>query len=251
MEAAKKSASSRKVTGVPKPKPPSNTQAVGYRLVDLACLQAFLLTIVGLKCSKCSRTTLVIHEEEAQRHGLMSVLCLLCSKCGTKTESFNTSVNIARRGTNYDVNRLVVFASLATGETRSGIERFCAIMGMPPPVACKSWQTHHSKISEDVAKAAEDSMDKAAESIHLTDLESGGEVPEVVDTAVSFDGTWAKRGYSSLFGVQAAISVETGKVLDCQVHSKICRQKAEEQPISSRREQIRGLIEMSVASQFL
>ena len=39
---------------------------------------------------------------------------------------------------------------------------------------------------------------------------------------MSFDGTWAKRGHSSLFGVQAILHMETGKVLDTQVHSKLC-----------------------------
>ena len=43
-----------------------------------------------------------------------------------------------------------------------------------------------------------------------------------MDECVSFDGTWAKRGHSSLFGVQAILHMETGKVLDTQVHSKLC-----------------------------
>ena len=45
----------------------------------------------------------------------------------------------------------------------------------------------------------------------------------VFDIAVSFDGTWAKRGHTSLFGIVFVISVDTGEVLDCHVLSKFCK----------------------------
>ena len=44
----------------------------------------------------------------------------------------------------------------------------------------------------------------------------------ILDAAVSFDGTWAKRGFTSLTGVVCAISVDTGEVLDFYVLSKSC-----------------------------
>ena len=44
-----------------------------------------------------------------------------------------------------------------------------------------------------------------------------------VDAAVSFDGTWAKRGFTSLTGVVFVISVDTGEVLDYHVISKSCQ----------------------------
>ena len=43
---------------------------------------------------------------------------------------------------------------------------------------------------------------------------------QVVDILVSCDGTWQKRGFSSLFGVVFIIAYETGKVLDYAVLSK-------------------------------
>ena len=45
----------------------------------------------------------------------------------------------------------------------------------------------------------------------------------VSDIAVSFDGTWAKRGHMSLFGIVFVISVATGEVLDYHVLSKFCK----------------------------
>eukprot|EP00112_Aurelia_sp_Birch-Aquarium-sp1_P017107 Seg3945.4 transcript_id=Seg3945.4/GoldUCD/mRNA.D3Y31 product="hypothetical protein" protein_id=Seg3945.4/GoldUCD/D3Y31 len=43
------------------------------------------------------------------------------------------------------------------------------------------------------------------------------------DIAVSFDGTWAKRGYTSLFGVVFVVSVDSGEALDYHVLSKHCK----------------------------
>ena len=54
--------------------------------------------------------------------------------------------------------------------------------------------------------------------------ETGGpDTGDVVDAAVSFDGTWAKRGFTSLTGVVFVVSVDTGEVLDYHVLSKACQ----------------------------
>ena len=45
----------------------------------------------------------------------------------------------------------------------------------------------------------------------------------VADSDVSLDGTWQKRGHSSVNGVVTAISKETGKCVDVAVLSKDCK----------------------------
>ena len=44
----------------------------------------------------------------------------------------------------------------------------------------------------------------------------------MVEFAVSYDGTWSKRGYTANFGVGFVIAVDTGEVLDYDLESKIC-----------------------------
>ena len=46
---------------------------------------------------------------------------------------------------------------------------------------------------------------------------------DVTDVAVSVDGTWQQRGFSSNNGVVAALSVDTGKVIDVEAMSKTCK----------------------------
>ena len=46
----------------------------------------------------------------------------------------------------------------------------------------------------------------------------------MADIEVSVDGTWQRRGYSSLNGVVVAISIDTGKIVDLEVLTRYCRQ---------------------------
>ncbi|GFT08203.1 hypothetical protein TNCV_3481521 [Trichonephila clavipes] len=45
---------------------------------------------------------------------------------------------------------------------------------------------------------------------------------DIVKCGISVDGTWQRRGYTSMNGCVAAISVDTGKVLDIEVMSSYC-----------------------------
>ncbi|GFT08198.1 uncharacterized protein TNCV_3481491 [Trichonephila clavipes] len=46
---------------------------------------------------------------------------------------------------------------------------------------------------------------------------------DVAECGVSVDGTWQRRGHSSLNGCVAVLSIDTGKVVDLEVMSKWCR----------------------------
>ncbi len=46
---------------------------------------------------------------------------------------------------------------------------------------------------------------------------------DVVYCSVSFDGTWKKRGHASHHGIVTSIVVETGRCVDFEVLSNICK----------------------------
>ncbi|GFX93226.1 uncharacterized protein TNCV_4761051 [Trichonephila clavipes] len=53
------------------------------------------------------------------------------------------------------------------------------------------------------------------------------------DIPVAVDGTWQKRGYSSMNGVVTVTSVDTGKVIDTEILSKhcVCKDKKKHRPV--------------------
>ena len=104
----------------------------------------------------------------------------------------------------------------------SAMERFCSTMNMPPPVNPKAFEHHNKAILRAVKDVAEETMNDAAQEIHNKSSEVDEQ--EVLKTSVSCDGTWQKRGFSSLPGCVTVISMETGKVLDIEPLSKVCNQ---------------------------
>ena len=44
------------------------------------------------------------------------------------------------------------------------------------------------------------------------------------DTGVSVDGSWQHRGHASHNGIVTAISTDTGKCLDVEIMTNICKQ---------------------------
>ena len=118
-----------------------------------------------------------------------------------------------------------MYHSLETGGGYEGLSAFCSIMNMP----CIS-KTAYYKQLEIILEAqeyeAQAEMIEAGQKLHQIrqgEHEESEDIDAVLDTAVSFDGTWAKRGFTSLIGVVFVISVETGEVLDYHVLSKTCQ----------------------------
>lgn len=68
-------------------------------------------------------------------------------------------------------------------------------------------------------QVAEAEMQKAVKEVRGINKPEEDEIAEV---AVSCDGTRARRGFQSLYGMVSAISVQTGKVVDIEMKSKVC-----------------------------
>lgn len=92
---------------------------------------------------------------------------------------------------------------------------------MLPPMNENAYRDHVKAVRDATKSVAEESMSKAA-----NDVKEFYEPNEegLYDTALSGDGKWQKRGFSSSCGIVTALSTVTGKALDCEVMSKECRQ---------------------------
>ncbi|GFX25822.1 uncharacterized protein TNCV_2639661 [Trichonephila clavipes] len=101
----------------------------------------------------------------------------------------------------------------AIGKGGAAARIFCGLMNLPPPPA--KFERHNSLFLNVLKTISEDSMNAAVhEAVIANDNNS--------NIAVAVDGTWHKRGYSSLNGVVCATSVENGKVIDFETLTKYC-----------------------------
>ena len=108
----------------------------------------------------------------------------------------------------------MVYASREIGCGYNAMNRLCYLLGLPYGPSKNAFQAHIKEIDKFVTQMATQSMNSAADEVRR---ETGGN-----ECAVSVDGSWQRRGFSSLNGVVTAMSVKTGKVLDVEVMSKSC-----------------------------
>ena len=100
-------------------------------------------------------------------------------------------------------------------------------MNMPKPMAQTTYDEMNSEIHKAYVGTAQESMEKAtheicdSESQKLDGTASTTDIDRVLDTKVSGDGTWQKRGQSSLNGVVTLIG--NGKCINYEVLSKKCK----------------------------
>ena len=206
------SSSSRKVEEILSPSTPRGKGLInGYRIIDTNILS---MVISSLFCPQCEQQALILGDRLVKKQGLASLLYVKCSNCDYVNE-FYTSEKTKQ---SFDVNNRIVYTMRTMGHGHSGVEKFTSLMNMPKPMTRNNYDKLVTKIANITKTVAEYTMSDAAD-----ELRESVETCQVVDTTVSCDGTWQKRGFQSLNGVFAAISVESGKVLDVEPMSRSCK----------------------------
>lgn len=114
----------------------------------------------------------------------------------------------------YETNLRFVYAMRSVGVGVAESQTFSAIMNLPPPPL--KFVTHIKALVDMLQPVAEDSMNNAAKEA----IEENSGCKKI---AAAFDGTWQKRGHTSLNGIVTATSFDTGKVIDVEVLSKYCQ----------------------------
>ncbi|XP_065650235.1 uncharacterized protein LOC136078392 [Hydra vulgaris] len=191
-----------------------NKVLTGYIIIDCSILSD---VISVMSCSTYFQTTLAIIENKSKKQGLACELSIICLKCKYQND-FYTSKLINKKG-NFDISNRTVYTMRTLGIGHSGIKRFTTLMNMPKPMTPKNYDKLVLKITNITEKVAQETMTDAVSDIRL----QCQDINEILDVGVSCDGTWQRRGFSSLNGVFAALSIDSGKVLDVEVMSRICR----------------------------
>lgn len=179
----------------------------GYRIIHFVSIFSTLTAI--LKCKECeSDVTFNVTDEE----GLGFQLAV---KCYCRETKINSCPKINNKS--FEINRRIVFVMRLLGVGLEGLNIFCGMMDIGQGMAIN---TYYSCIKNiwNAANAVFDIMTKKAVQEEKTKTaEAGSEC-----ISVSGDGTWSKRGFSSLFGVVSLIGKNTNKVLDVIVKSSFC-----------------------------
>lgn len=182
----------------------------GYRLIDIDLFFSVIEDFVS--CGKCSGPNIKFKEEQIT--GLNSVFSITCLSCGWNVELRNGE-KIGKDQKVAEINRRSVFAFKTLGLGHSALKQFCALMDLPPPVSAPSFGASVDQMELASQSVAQESMMRAA----AEEEEKTGNNK----VTVSGDGTWHKRGFTSVHGVVSLIGLLTGKVIDFIVLSLVCK----------------------------
>ncbi|XP_014479554.1 PREDICTED: uncharacterized protein LOC106746921 [Dinoponera quadriceps] len=184
-------------------------QSVSYRVINFLSVFSKLSQVV--KCKTCGGD---VEFTETASRGLGFNLIVTCKKCQpTKIPSCPIIKNA------FEVNRRFVFAMRMLGVSQAGAEKFCAFMDLPRPLFPKTYADLTEIVSSATEKVKNMSIKSAGDEERRITLEKN---PDSVGLTVSGDGSWRKRGFSSLHGVLSLIGYHSNKVLDFTVKSSHC-----------------------------
>ena len=209
--------SQRKVTPISKPS--CTTKIDGYRIIDVALLE---VVFKEMRCPDCLLLTLSLQEMPQKKKGLSSYLFVKCKECEYE-QPFYTSQ--ACNDKTFDVNKRIVYAMTSCGQGHAGIDTFTTLMNIPKPMTLKNYNVIVKKFVDTVKEAAEETMQDACEELHSLENTTTNVVNgiKLTDATISLDGSWQRRGHTSLNGCVTAISMETGKIVDVEAMSRYCK----------------------------
>ena len=196
-----------------------------FILMNFQILSDFIEKIAF--CQNCQSGNVVFANNLEMRMGLACKLQLSCEDCFHEL-SFFTSNECKRsevtQGRNlFECNVRAVTGFREIGKGHEGFANFTRCMNMHT-LSESSYRNISKELHCAYEKAAAESMMQAADSALNKCVESGDTVQKDEKTIglcrVSLDGTWQKRGHSSLNGVVTAC--HGGKCLDIHVMSKHC-----------------------------
>ncbi|GFV57963.1 uncharacterized protein TNCV_2572591 [Trichonephila clavipes] len=167
--------------------PPTNKKTLIRALTEEwdKLLQQLLDNIVQKKIE--------LREDLKSFRGLAVSLEIICHNCGESTSTMPSKIS----NKCYDVNLRLTYGMRAIGKGGAAARIFCGLMNLPPPPA--KFERHNSLFLNVLKTISEDSMNAAIhEAVIVNDNNS--------NIAVAVDGTWHKRGYSSLNGVRSETS---------------------------------------------
>ena len=178
-------------------------------MLDTACI-----------CSKCKIGKLQLKEDVERKMGLSSMLILECQFCQKVTESHTSPKCDIKCSQAFEINRRAILGMLEIGGGRKSLEKICAILNLPAPMAKEAYNDSLKALKDVIEMQATESMNNAAKLEHSLNKDDASTVTEC---NAMFDGTWRKRGHSSLQGAVTAISAKTGRCLDIKTLNKVCR----------------------------
>jgi len=179
-----------------------------YRIIEFVSVFSAIQDIV--QCKTCRRSMTF---DESGSRGLGFKITAKCA-CGIRHIHSGPFI---RNG--YEINTRIIFVMRLLGVSLAGINLFCAMMDIGKGLNKDSY----NRIVQHIYEAAKKMFDEMCLRVVKQEREENEKREQPCNNfKVSGDGTWKKRGFTSLYGVTTLIAYYSGKVIDLIVKSSFC-----------------------------
>lgn len=201
------SASAQKILGSKNMAPPVHRE-FGYNIIDFFTVFTTLATFVI--CKHCKQ------DIKFSQTGMQGLGFKILVQCDCADRTIRSCPMIAAM---YDINIRLVFVIRLLGQGYEGLRLFLSLMDFHGRISQRIYYSTVNKIYEAASVVYECAISKAVAEEKQFNEENGKPADRF---SVSGDGTWKKRGFSSLFGAASLIGKFSKKVVDSIVKSKFC-----------------------------
>lgn len=189
----------------------SKNTNISYRIIDF--FTVFVALSQMLICGVCKSA---VNFKQTPLRGLGFKIVVSC-RCGDR--EVNSGPLIAN---GYEINRRFILVMRLLAVSNEGINLFCNLMDISKGFAKGTYDKLNTHLSKSCKKVFEFCCSKAVKEA-VAENEKLGIVPPR-NLPVSGDGTWKKRGFSSLFGVFTLILIAIKKCVGMKVKSSFCQE---------------------------
>ena len=117
----------------------------------------------------------------------------------------------------FDVNTRSVIAMREICKGYTALKTLCGYMNISPPMTSKTFSDiQDNNVIPSYIKATEVNMKNAADELR------SGKKDEIINTTISTDVSWQRRGFSSLNGLVTFLANDIGKCIDYRVKTENC-----------------------------
>lgn len=187
-----------------------------YSLFDINLLNKALEE--ATVCRLCYES---VKLKERYRQGLGQQYAVVCSNENCPSHVSPVLFNSTNKnGKMFDINRVTTLAFRAIGKGRAAAVRVLSMLNMLSPLCQSTWTSHTKELADICKDLMLEELQSAVVEVQESKRTEEKHARPIVDAGATFDGSWC--GWSARDGVVAAISIDTGKVLDVAHLSRSC-----------------------------
>ena len=204
--------------------PSTNVDSEQRGIVDFSCITS---VISKLLCPTCQQSSLTFRTGDKATKGLAVHGLVYCSQCNCPVEGTAGYMCEKGGGTDFVINRQIVFSALVCGLGATSLNNFCEMMDLPglhhKTFHRKAQNTIYSKLGGGFEHKVFQDAALHVRQVHARQAGLPPDTEAVLDISVSYDGSWLTRGHSSHIGVGCVIDITTGLCIDAHVMCSYCQ----------------------------